>query len=331
MKKISTGVLLLLFPFLSFSQDLFPHTQQKWVDSVFNSLSVDEKIGQLLMPRGNVADTYDTTRLYSIVKDYHVGGFVLFKGHPVKQALLVNELQNRTKVPLFIGMDLEWGLAMRLDSTFRFPYQMTLGAMQGNTALIEKMGLQIGEQCRRMGVHINYAPVVDVNNNPLNPVINFRSFGENREDVTAKALAYMKGLQKAGIITSAKHFPGHGDTGVDSHFDIPVLNHSRSRLDSLELYPYKELIANGLQGVMVAHLNLPALDTTTSLASTLSKPIVTGLLRDELKFKGLVFTDAMDMKGATKMFPEGTANVKAILAGNDILETFVDVPAAFEA
>ena len=269
MKKISTGLLLFLLSFQAFSQDLFPHTQQKWVDSVFNSLSVDEKIGQMLMPRGNVADTYDTTRLYSIVKDYHVGGFVLFKGHPVKQAILVNELQNRTKVPLFIGMDLEWGLAMRLDSTFRFPYQMTLGAMQGNTALIEKMGVQIGEQCRRMGVHINYAPVVDVNNNPLNPVINFRSFGENREDVTAKSLAYMRGLQKAGIITSAKHFPGHGDTGVDSHFDIPVLNHSRARLDSLELYPYRELISNGLQGVMVAHLNLPALDTTKSLASTL--------------------------------------------------------------
>jgi beta-glucosidase-like glycosyl hydrolase/CubicO group peptidase (beta-lactamase class C family) len=331
MKKISTGLLLFLFSFQAFSQDLFPHTQQNWVDSVFNSLSVDQKIGQLLMPRGNVADTYDTTRLYSIVKDYYVGGFVLFKGHPVKQAVLVNELQRRTKVPLFIGMDLEWGLAMRLDSTFRFPYQMTLGAMQGNTALIEKMGVQIGEQCRRMGVHINYAPVVDVNNNPANPVINFRSFGENREDVTGKALAYMKGLQKAGIITSAKHFPGHGDTGVDSHLDIPILNHSRSRLDSLELYPYKELISNGLQGVMVGHLNLPALDTTASLASTLSKPIVTGLLRDEMKFQGLVFTDAMDMKGATKMFPEGTANVKAILAGNDILETFVDVPAAFDA
>jgi len=283
------------------------------------------------MPRGNSNPIYDTTRLFSIIRDYHVGGFVLFAGYPTVQARLVNEMQRRSKVPMFIGMDLEWGLNMRLDSTVRFPYQMTLGAMQGNDALIEKMGFQIAQQCKRMGIHINYAPVVDVNNNPNNPVINFRSFGENRDLVTQKALAYMRGLQKGGIITSAKHFPGHGDTGTDSHYDIPVLAHSRQRLDSLELYPYKQLIDKGLQGVMVGHLSIPSLDTTAMLASTLSKPIVTGLLRDDLKFKGLVFTDAMDMKGATKMFPEGTANVKAILAGNDILETFVDVPAAFNA
>ena len=326
-----------LFLFLCISSstyaqsDLFPHTQQRWVDSVFASLSADEKIGQLLMPRGNSNPTYDTTRLFSIIRDYHVGGFVLFAGYPTVQARLVNEMQRRSKVPMFIGMDLEWGLNMRLDSTVRFPYQMTLGAMQGNDALIEKMGFQIAQQCKRLGIHINYAPVVDVNNNPNNPVINFRSFGENRDLVTQKALAYMRGLQKGGIITSAKHFPGHGDTGTDSHYDIPVLAHSRQRLDSLELYPYKQLIDKGLQGVMVGHLSIPSLDTTAMLASTLSKPIVTGLLRDDLKFKGLVFTDAMDMKGATKMFPEGTANVKAILAGNDILETFVDVPAAFNA
>ena len=310
---------------------LFTHNHSNWVDSVFNSLSLDEKIGQVLMPRANSNPTYDTTRLYSIVRDYHVGGFVFFAGYPTNQARLVNKLQSMSKVPMFIGMDLEWGLNMRLDSTVRYPYQMTLGAIQGNDALIEKMGYQIAQQCKRMGVHINYAPVVDVNNNPLNPVINFRSFGEDRELVTQKSLAYMRGLQKGGIITSAKHFPGHGDTGVDSHYDIPVLNHSRSRLDSLELYPYKELINNGLQGIMVGHLSIPSLDTTASLASTLSRPIVNGLLREEMKFEGLVFTDAMDMKGATKMFPEGTANVKAFLAGNDILETFVDVPAAFNA
>jgi beta-glucosidase-like glycosyl hydrolase/CubicO group peptidase (beta-lactamase class C family) len=324
--------LSLLFSIPAFSQkDLFPHTKSTWVDSVMASLSVDQKIGQVLMPRGNSNPIYDTTRLFDIVRNYHVGGFVLFAGYPTTQARLVNKLQAMSKVPLFIGMDLEWGLNMRLDSTVRYPYQMTLGAMQGNDALIEKMGFQIAQQCKRMGVHINYAPVVDVNNNPNNPVINFRSFGEDRNQVTQKSLAYMRGLQKGGIITSAKHFPGHGDTGVDSHYDIPVLTHNRARLDSLELFPYAELIDKGLQGVMVGHLSIPSLDSTANLASTMSKPIVTGLLRDQLKFQGLVFTDAMDMKGATKMFPEGQANVKAFLAGNDILETFVDVPAAFNA
>ncbi|RVU24235.1 serine hydrolase [Sandaracinomonas limnophila] len=312
-------------------QTLFPHQNQKWVDSVLSKLSLEQKIGQVLMPRANFNATYDTTRLYSIVKDYHIGGLVFFAGNPTQQALLVNKLQSFAKVPMFIGMDLEWGLNMRLDSTVRYPYQMTLGAIQGDDALIEKMGYQIAQQCKRMGIHINYAPVVDINNNPNNPVINFRSFGENRDLVTQKSLAYMRGLQKGGIITSAKHFPGHGDTSTDSHLDLPTIEHKRPRLDSLELFPYRALIENGLQGIMVGHLNLPALDSTAQLASTLSKPIVTGLLRNNLHFGGLVFTDAMDMKGATKNFPEGTANVKAFLAGNDILETFTDVPAAFNA
>lgn len=333
MKKFSFITFILLLSLITQlkAQNLFPNANQRWVDSVFNKLSVDEKIGQLMMPRGNYSYDYDTARLYKIVRDYHVGGFVLFRNRPTAQALLVNKLQAMSKVPLMIGMDLEWGLEMRLDSTVRFPYQMTLGAMQGNEQLLEEMGLQIAQQCKRMGVHVNYAPVVDVNNNPNNPVINFRSFGENREKVTSKALAYMRGLQKGGIITSAKHFPGHGDTGVDSHTDLPVIPHNRTRLDSLELFPYRTLIENGLQGVMVAHLSIPSLDSTKNLASTLSKNIVTDLLRKDLSFKGLVFTDAMDMQGAVKFFPEGTANVKAILAGNDILETFIDVPAAFNA
>ncbi|MDI9876773.1 glycoside hydrolase family 3 N-terminal domain-containing protein [Flectobacillus rivi] len=311
--------------------ELFPNANQKWVDSVFKTLTVDQKIGQLMMPRANYNATYDTTRLNQIVRDYHVGGLVFFAGNPSKQAVLVNKLQAMAKVPMLIGMDLEWGLSMRLDSTTRFPYQMALGAMQGNTPLLEEMGYQIALQCKRIGVHVNYAPVVDINNNPNNPVINFRSFGENKYQVTQKAIAYMKGLQRGGVITSAKHFPGHGDTGTDSHYDLPLISHNRTRLDSLELYPYRELIKNGLQGVMVAHLNIPSLDTTKNLASTLSRKVVTDLLRKELNFKGLVFTDAMDMQGAVKFFPEGTANVKAILAGNDILETFVDVPAAFNA
>ena len=314
------------------AQSLFNQSHQKWADSVFAQLNTDEKIGQLLMPRANYSgQPYDVATLKYWVKEYKVGGFVFFAGGPVRQATLVNELQSMSKVPLLIGMDLEWGLAMRLDSTVRFPYSMSLGAMQGNNELIEKMGYEIGLQCRRMGVHINYAPVVDINNNPENPVINFRSFGENKFKVAEKGVAYMKGLQAAGIITSAKHFPGHGDTGVDSHFDLPLISHPKSRLDTLELYPYKQLIANGLQGAMIAHLSIPSLDATPNLASTLSKKVVYDLLRKELGFKGLVFTDAMDMKGATKYFSEGRANVKAILAGNDVLETLTDIPGAFNA
>lgn len=342
MTKYFFGLLLSFFLFQNhfvlgqsnedlYLKKLFPNANIGWVDSVFSTLSVDQKIGQLMMPRGNYSYEYDTDRLFKIVKDYHVGGLVFFKNRPTAHAKMVNKLQSMAKVPLLIGMDMEWGLEMRLDSTIRYPYQMTLGAMQGNLDLIEEMGVQVAEQSKRIGIHVNYAPVVDINNNPNNPVINFRSFGEDRNAVTQKSIAYMRGLQKGGLITSAKHFPGHGDTGLDSHADLPIIPHSRQRLDSLELFPYKDLIDNGLQGIMIAHLNVPALDSTKNLASTMSKKIVTDLLRKDLNFKGLIFTDAMDMQGAVKYFPESTANVKAILAGNDILETFMDVPAAFNA
>ena len=312
--------------------DFLTNYNKTWVDSVMNTLTLDQKIGQLLMPRGNTSGKgYDAEKLKKWVKDYQLGGFVFFAGQPSVQAKLVNELQALSKVPMLIGMDLEWGLAMRVDSAVRFPYQMSLGAMQTDEALIEKMGQEIGRECKRLGVHVNYAPVVDVNINPNNPVINFRSFGEDKLNVTRKALAYMRGLQSEHILTSAKHFPGHGDTGVDSHYDLPLIPHSRQRLDDVELYPYKELINNGLSGIMIAHLSIPALDTTKNLASTFSKNIVTDLLRKDLQFEGLVFTDAMDMQGAVKFFPNGEALVKAILAGNDILETFEDVPTAVAA
>jgi beta-N-acetylhexosaminidase len=332
MRKILLIKALCLCFFSGMSQtELFPNANQRWVDSVFKSLSLDQKIGQLFMPRANVGAKYEVEKLLDWVRDYHVGGFVFFAGSPTVHARNFNLLQKTAKVPLMIGMDLEWGLAMRIDSSVRFPYQMTLGAMQGNDELIEEMGREVGRQCRRIGVHVNYAPTVDVNNNPNNPVINFRSFGENPQDVTRKALAYMRGMQKENIITSIKHFPGHGDTGVDSHYDVPLIPHNKARLDSVEIYPFRKLIEAGAVGVMVAHLNIPALDTTKNLASTLSKKIVTDLLRKDLKFNGLVFTDAMDMQGAVKYFPNGKANIKAILAGNDILETFVDVPTAFNA
>lgn len=304
----------------------------RWVDSTLATMSLDQKIGQLFMPRGNTSGRgYDPQKLMNWVKEYHLGGIVFFAGQPSVQARITNELQAASKIPLLIGEDLEWGLAMRLDSTVRFPYQMTLGAMEYNEALVEAMGREIGRQCKRMGVHVNYAPVVDINNNPNNPVINFRSFGEDKYNVTRKALAYMRGMQSQRILASAKHFPGHGDTGVDSHYDLPLISKNKQQLQELELYPYRELINNGLSGVMTAHLSIPALDSTKNLASTLSSRIVTDLLRKDLGFQGLVFTDAMDMQGAVKYYPNGEALVKAVLAGNELIETFEDVPNAFKA
>ena len=336
--KFSIGLLAFSLCFFSLklsaqlSPDFLKEANDPWVDSVFNSLSVEEKIGQLLMPRANYSGKpYDIETLSMWVEKYHVGGLALFAGPPTRQAEVVNQMQALSKTPLLIGQDLEWGLNMRIDSAARFPYQMTLGAMQGGVELIEQMGAEIGRQCKRMGIHVNYAPVVDINNNPQNPVINFRSFGENKEDVANKGLAYMKGLQSEHIIATAKHFPGHGDTGVDSHFDLPVIKHDKKHLVENELYPFKRLIDNGLTGIMTAHLSIPALDKTPNLATTMSKKIVTDLLQKEMGFQGLTFTDAMDMQGAVKHFPNGTALVKAILAGNDILETFEDVPTAVKA
>jgi beta-N-acetylhexosaminidase len=312
--------------------DFLTQHNAAWVENTLKTMTIDQKIGQLFMPRGNYSGKgYDPQKLLKWVKDYHLGGMVFFAGQPTVQAQITNDLQAASKIPMFIGEDFEWGVAMRLDSCVRFPYQMALGAMSGNEDLIERMGREVGRQCNRLGVHINYAPVVDVNNNPNNPVINFRSFGEDKMNVTRKALAYMRGMQSQKLITSAKHFPGHGDTGVDSHFDVPLIAHDKTRLLDIELYPYKELISNGLSGIMTAHLAIPALDNTPNLASTMSPKIITDLLKKELGFQGLVFTDAMDMEGAVKYFPKGEAIVRAILAGNDVIETFEDVPTAFNA
>jgi beta-N-acetylhexosaminidase len=255
-----------------------------------------------------------------VIKNEKLGGVVLFQGGPVRHANLINRYQALAKVPLLIAIDGEWGLGMRLpDSAISYPYQMALGAIQNNT-LIYTMGQEVAKDLKRLGVNINFAPVVDINNNPRNPVINYRSFGENRENVTQKGAAYMKGMMSERIIVSLKHFPGHGDTDADSHYDLPKLDFSKSRLDSLEISPFKSLIEAGASGVMVAHLNIPSLDNTPNLPSSLSKRVVTDLLKDELKFDGLVFTDAMDMEGVVKYFRDGEADVRAIIAGSDVLE-----------
>lgn len=292
----------------------------RWVDSVFKKMSRNEKIGQLFMVRAhtNLGQKYaDSVGL--VIKKEHLGGVVFFQGGPGRQAALTNKYQATSKIPLMVAMDAEWGVGMRLDSTVSFPYQMTLGAIQNN-ALIYKMGQAVAKDFKRLGMQINFAPVMDVNNNPRNPVINFRSFGENKYNVAEKSIAYMKGMQDAGIFTTAKHFPGHGDTDVDSHYDLPQLNFTAGRLDSLEMYPFKKAFEAGLSGVMIAHMNIPALDNTPNLPSTLSKPIVTDILKKQLNFNGLSFSDAMNMKGVVKYFPNGEADVKGLIAGMDVIE-----------
>lgn len=292
----------------------------RWVDSVFKKMNRNEKIAQLFMVRAhsNLGQKYADS-VGTVIKKEHLGGVVFFQGGPGRQAPIINQYQANSKIPLMIAMDGEWGLGMRLDSTVSYPYQMTLGAIQDNS-LIYKMGQEVAKDFKRLGMQINFAPVMDVNNNPRNPVINYRSFGENKYNVAQKGIAYVKGMQESGLFTTAKHFPGHGDTDVDSHFDLPQLNFTAGRLDSLEMYPFKQAFAEDLSGVMVAHINIPALDPTPNLPSTLSKPIVTDILKEKLGFKGLVFSDAMEMKGVLKYFPNGEADVRSLIAGMDVIE-----------
>ena len=307
----------------------FLKANPRWVDSVFNALTPDQRIAQLIMVAGfsNRSKSYEDS-LMALIQTYQIGGAVFFQGGPIRQARLVNRLQTVVKVPMLIAIDGEWGLGMRLDSTVRFPYQMTLGAIQGRDDLIYKMGAAVARQSKRMGIHINFAPVADVNNNPNNPVINFRSFGEDKESVASKALAFMKGMQDNGLLTSLKHFPGHGDTGTDSHYDLPLISKNRQQLDELELYPFRKLIDAGASGVMIAHLSIPALDSTPNLPSTLSRRVVSDLLKNELGFGGLIFSDAMNMKGVMKYFPSGIADRMGIEAGMDVLEYTLDIPRA---
>jgi len=301
-----------------------------WAASVVKTLTLEQQIAQLLMVRAySNRDSAHIKSIARLVKDYGIGGLCFFQGGPMRQAKLTNYYQGFAGTPLLIAIDAEWGLGMRLDSTPSFPYQMTMGAL-GDDSLIYEMGRETGRQCKRMGIHINFAPVADVNSNPSNPVINFRSFGEDREQVTGKAIAYMKGLQSQGILSTAKHFPGHGDTDTDSHYSLPVIRHSRERMDSVELYPFKKLIAQGVDAVMTAHLFIPCYDSTPGVATTLSGPVVTDLLEVTLGFKGLKVTDALDMKGVTAYHKPGEIALMALLAGNDILLLPQDAVAAIE-
>lgn len=299
----------------------FINQQHQWVDSVFNSLTPKERIGQLFLVRThtNLGQKYIDS-VGTILKNEQLGGLVVFQGGPMRHLDMINTYQEQAKVPLLVTFDGEWGLGMRLpDSTLSYPYQMTLGALQDDR-LIYDMGREVAKDFLRLGMHFNFAPTVDVNNNPKNPVIGFRSFGDNKYNVTKKAKAYMDGMVDGGILASIKHFPGHGDTDVDSHHDLPVLNFSKERLDSLEIFPFKELIQGGAPSVMVGHMFIPSLDNTANMPSSISKKVVTDLLRKELGFQGLTVTDAMNMRGVTKFFPNGEGDILAIEAGHDLLE-----------
>lgn len=323
-KKIALSLLIIINSFYSariYAQEsiILADKQQQWVDSVMIKMSLEEKIGQLFMVAAySNKDQQHIDEISYIIKKHKIGGLIFFQGGPVRQVNLTNKYQSISEIPLLIAIDGEWGLGMRLDSTISYPRQMMLGAIQ-NDSLIYKMGYDIGEQMKRMGIHVNFAPVVDVNNNPLNPVINVRSFGENPDNVSQKGIMYMQGMQDAGIIATAKHFPGHGDTDSDSHYTLPIVKHDRERLDSIELFPFKKIFDAGIEGVMVAHLNVPELGTQADTPTTLTKSVVTDLLKNEMGFKGLIFTDALNMKGATKYYEPGEIEAMALSAGNDVL------------
>lgn len=316
-------------PFNSFPM---PANPTPWADSIFQTLTLEQRIAQLFMvaawsdPNHN---SYNATQVEQLIRTHGIGGVIFFQGFPGRQINLTNKFQASSKVPLLIGIDGEWGLGMRLDSTIAYPRQMTLGAMT-DTATTYAFGAEVARQMKRVGVHINFAPVVDINNNARNPVIGNRSFGEDRVRVAAHGSAYMRGMQDHGVMACAKHFPGHGDTETDSHKDLPMIKHDMARLDSVELYPYKRLIAEGLGSVMTAHLYITALESNP-IPSTLSRNVVHEQLRERLGFQGLIITDAMNMQGVAKYFKPGEMEVKALQAGNDILLFPADVPLAIRS
>ena len=306
--------------------------EEKWVNSIYDNMTLDERVGQLFSIRAHSDKGKEHTDwVAKQIKDFHVGGLVFFQGTPEKQAELTNQYQSIAKIPLMVAVDAEWGLGMRFrKSAISFPRQLTLGAIQDNRLLYE-MGIEVARQCQRLGIHVNFAPVVDVNNNPNNPVINTRSFGEDRYNVAAKSYMYMKGMQDGNIMACAKHFPGHGDTDVDSHLDLPVIAHDNARLDSIELFPFKVLAQHGIQSMMIAHLHVPSIDATPNLPTTLSTNAIRDLLKKEIGFEGLIFTDALEMKGVTKHHGPGEVSAKSLIAGNDVLELPDDIEKSINA
>jgi len=333
MKLKNTFLLLLLL--VTISNSTFTQSNheasQLWAEEKLKTMSLSEKIGQLFMIRAH--SDLGPEHIKSVedqIKKYHVGGLCFFQGTPTKQAELTQKYQRLSKFPLMVATDAEWGLGMRLkEKAISFPKQLTLGAIKDNT-LVYDMGVEIANHLKRIGIQVNFAPVVDVNNNPANPVIHDRSFGEDIFNVATKSYAYMKGMQDNDIIACAKHFPGHGDTDMDSHYDLPLIPHNRQRLDSIELMPFRVLTQLGVQSIMTAHLSVPALDATPNRPTSLSRKVITGLLQEEMQFDGLIFTDGLEMKGVADHFKPGDMEIEAIKAGNDVMLLPIDIKAAVE-
>lgn len=301
--------------------------QNKWVDSIMASMNLDQKIGQLFMvPAFSNKDKAHTDFIKNTIKKYKIGGLIFMQGTPEGHASLINTYQSISKTPLLISIDGEWGLDMRLKNTIGYPFNMALGAIRDNK-LLEQFGQSLGKQLKRIGIHVDFAPVVDINTNPKNPIIGNRSFGESKYNVAQKAIHFTKGLQSERVIACAKHFPGHGDTYQDSHKTLPTVDLSLERIEAIELYPFKEIFKNGLTSIMVAHLSVPSLEPDPSLPSSVSYNIVTKLLKDKMNFKGLIFTDALNMKGASDFMKPGEIDMNAFLAGNDVLVFPENIPA----
>ena len=334
MKKLFVASLTFLS--LQAAAQTKPAPAKAWADSVYNSLNNDQRIAQLMVVRLSSMDPKTRQAIFyeeqvsDLIKKYNIGGICVFQGSPVKQAEVMNRMQAQAQTPILMCIDAEWGVGMRMiDSVLPLPRQMMLGAMQDGNIVYE-YGRLVGEQCKRVGIQVNYAPVVDVNNNPNNPVINDRSFGEDKYKVADFGIQYMRGMQDVGVMACAKHFPGHGDVDVDSHYDLPVINKSLQQLDSLELYPFKKIFDAGVGSVMIAHLYIPAIDNTANRATSLSPQNIQVLMKERLGFNGLTFTDALEMQGVKKFFPDGEASVQSLVAGNDMLCLPGDVPLAIE-
>ena len=296
-----------------------------WVDKTYNSLSQDEKLGQLFIVAlyTNKGEEF-INQIRNIVKNDKIGGLILMQDDAAREINLVNEFQSQSKVPLMIGMDAEWGVFQRIAKAHKYPWAITLGAIQDKN-LITEMSAKIAEDCKRMGINWDFAPVVDVNTNPDNPIIGNRSFGSDVNNVVNSALAYSNGLQDNGILAAIKHFPGHGDTDTDSHLDLPVVSHNLERLEKTEIAPFKALMNKGVGGVMVAHLYVPTLENEKGIPASVSKKIVTGLLKEKLGYKGLIITDALNMGAVANKFKAGELDAMAFKAGNDIMLFSQDV------
>lgn len=325
-KKHLLGFFVLAF---SVAQGFAQDAESRWVDSVYNSLTTEQRVAQLICMRANQPDKPYYEDVAKYIKQYNIGGVCFFRADAEAQVNQTNAWQAMAQTPLMVSIDAEWGLAMRVKKTLAYPYQMTLGAITDND-LIYEMGQQVAEQCQRMGIHVNFAPVVDVNSNAANPIIGMRSFGEDPAKVGEKGTAYALGMQSKGLITSMKHFPGHGNTATDSHMTLPTVTRTMEEVRDIELAPFRHLIANGVNGAMVGHLYFPAIEKVKNTSSSLSHGVVTDLLKSEMGFEGLIFTDGLDMKGVSEKVRQDSVPYVAFMAGNDVLILPTNVPFAIK-